>query len=37
MCKRKDLIDGCNYNPENSCTAKFSEDIPSGFSISTIS
>ena len=30
-------IDGCNNNPENSSTAKVSDHIPSGFSISTIS
>ena len=30
-------IDGCKNNPENSSTAKVSEHIPSGFSMSTIS
>ena len=30
-------IDGCKHNPENSCTAKVSEDIASSFSMSTIS
>ena len=30
-------IDTCKNNPENSFTAKVSENIPSGFSISTIS
>ena len=30
-------IDGCRNNPENSSTAKISENIPSGFSMSTIS
>ena len=30
-------IDGCINNPENSSSAKVSEHIPSGFSISTIS
>ena len=29
-------IDGCNNNPENSFTAKVSENIPSDVSISTI-
>ena len=29
--------DGCKNNPENSFTAKVSEHIPSGFSMSTIS
>ena len=27
----KEKIDGCKSNPENSSTAKVSEDIPSGF------
>ena len=30
-------IDGCKNSPENSSTAKLSEHIPSGFSMSTIS
>ena len=30
-------IDGCKSNPENSSTAKLSEHILSGFSMSTIS
>ena len=30
-------IDGCKNNPENSCTTKVSEHVPSGFSISVIS
>ena len=30
-------IDGCKNNPENSCTTKVSEHIPSRFSMSTIS
>ena len=30
-------IDGCKNNAENSSTAKASENIPSGFSMSTIS
>ena len=30
-------IDGCKNNPENSSTAKVSEHIPSGFSMSTVS
>ena len=30
-------IDGCKTNPENSSTAKVSEHVPSGFSMSTIS
>ena len=30
-------LDGCKYNPENSSTTKVSENIPSGFVISTIS
>ena len=30
-------IDGCKNNSENSSTAKVSEHIPSGFSMSTIS
>ena len=30
-------IDGCRNNPENSSTAKVSEHIPVGFSMSTIS
>ena len=30
-------IDGCKNNPETSSTSKVSEDIPSGFSISTVS
>ena len=30
-------IDECKNNPENSSTAKVSEHIPSGFSMSTIS
>ena len=29
-------IHGCNNNPENSSTAKVSEHIPSGFSMSII-
>ena len=35
MFNRK--IDGCKNNPVNSSTAKVSEHIPSGFSMSTIS
>ena len=31
------LIDGCRNNPECSSTTKVSENIPSGFPISTIS
>ena len=30
-------IDECKNNPENSSTTKGSENIPSGFSVSTIS
>ena len=30
-------IDGCKNNPENSSATKVSKDIPSGFSMSTIS
>ena len=30
-------IDGCKNNPQNSFTAKVSKNIPSGFSMSTIS
>ena len=30
-------IDGCKNNPENSSTAKVTEHIPSGFSMSTMS
>ena len=30
-------IDGCKNNPKNSSTTKVSENIPSGFSMSTIS
>ena len=30
-------MDGCKKNPKNSSTAKVSEHIPSGFSMSTIS
>ena len=30
-------IDGCKNNPDNSSTTKVSEQIPSGFSMSTIS
>ena len=30
-------IDGCKNSPENSSTTRISEDIPSGFSMSTIS
>ena len=33
----KMLIDGCKNNPECSSTTKVSENIPSGFPISTIS
>ena len=29
-------IGGCKYNPENSSTAKLSDQIPSGFSMSNI-
>ena len=32
----REKIDGCKNNPKNSSTAKVSEHIPSGFSISTI-
>ena len=32
----REKTDGCKNNPENSSTAKVSEHIPSGFSISTI-
>ena len=30
-------VDGCKNNPENSSTSKVSENIPSSFSMSTIS
>ena len=33
----KEKIDGCKNNPENLPTAKVKKDIPSGFSMSTIS
>ena len=31
------MIDGPKNNPENSCTKKVNEHIPSGYSMSTIS
>ena len=30
-------IDGCKNNPEKSSTTKLGQDIPSGFSVSTVS
>ena len=33
----KEKIDGCKNNPEISPTTKLGENIPSGFSVSTIS
>ena len=37
ILKKIEKIDGCKNSPENSYTAKVSQHIPSGFSMSTIS